>query len=201
MILFYFYFFIAMVAISCYYNHYNRDPINFTFIKYETYIKVILNDRSIIITIEQLVSNYYLFQIYILSLLCTEDTETIGIENGNIYGVFTQWYWKNLYFTNYFSLTELYKSNTARPKNPFKSQEPKRISSCKKIKKFTILFDSYLRKMKDPIILMDEFYLNEFKDIKESINKCIKYEMKINILSGIFHKYGRDIYSSIKNKL
>jgi hypothetical protein len=167
-----------MVTISCYYNHYNRDPINFTFIKYEKYIKIILNDRSIIITIEQLVTNYYLFQIYILSLLCTEDTEIFSIRYGK-YGIYSQWYWKNLYFTNYYNFTELYKQ-----KNPLFSQEPKRISGNKKIKKFSKLFDSYLSKIKDPIVLINEYYLSESIDLIEEINK-----------------YGKDIYSSIKNYL
>ena len=186
-----------MVSISCYYNHYNRDPVNFTFIKYEKYVKVIINETAIIITIEQLANNTKLFQIYILSLLCTEDTSMVGKIYGK-YVAYSQWYWKNLYFTSYYNLTELYKSNINRPKNPLISQEPKRISSGKKIRKFTKVFDSYLSKIKDPIVLINEYYLIESTDLTESINKYIQYEAKINILSRIFHKYGRDIYSSIK---
>lgn len=66
-----------MVCISCFYIHYNRHPINFTFIRFTNFIKVILNKRSIILTNERLASNIELFQIYKLSLLCTKDSSTI----------------------------------------------------------------------------------------------------------------------------
>jgi hypothetical protein len=192
-----FLFFIIMVTISCYYNHYNRAPFNFTFIKYEKYIKVILNDRAIIITVEELVLNYQLFQIYILSLLCTENTERICSIYGKN-GIYTKWFWKNLYFSKYYAFTEFYKSGI---NNPFKSQEPKRMSSNKKIRKFYKLYDSFSYKIHDPIVFIEEYYLHESIELKANINKYIKYEMKIIILSGILHKYGKDIYSSIKNYL
>jgi hypothetical protein len=65
-----------------------------------------------------------------------------------------------------------------KQKNPLFSQEPKRISGNKKIKKFSKLFDSYLSKIKDPIVLINEFYLSESIDLIEEINK---YETKINM--------------------
>ena len=43
-----------MVAINYFYKHFNRSPINFTFIQFEQYVKVIL------------------------SLLCTEDTSVVS---------------------------------------------------------------------------------------------------------------------------
>lgn len=178
-----------MVTISCYYNHYSKDPINFTFIKYEKYIKVILNYRHIIITINELVKDDKLFQIYILSLLCTECTDMIAFIYGK-YRILTQRYWKNLYFTNYYKLIELSKS-----KNPLNTKEPNRISSGKKIRKFNKLFNSYLYKINDPIQLIEEYYLIESIKFK----KYIKYEVKIYILSCIIHNYGRDIYNLIKN--
>ena len=66
-----------MVNISSFYCHYKTDPIKFTFMQYENYIKVLLNKRQIILTNMQLVSNPELFQFFKLSLLCTENTSRI----------------------------------------------------------------------------------------------------------------------------
>ena len=96
-----------MVAISCFYKHFNRSPINFTFIQFEQYVKVILNDRIVILTKKQLVSNAKLVQMFILSLLCTEDTSVVSsqIVYGKIkWGIYTQWYWKNIEFTDYYEI-------------------------------------------------------------------------------------------------
>lgn len=88
-----------MTSISCLYIHYNRIPINFVFVKYENFIKIMLNDKSVVMTIKDMISYRELFQIYIMSLILTEDTLTIErsrIEGKYIYGVSTIKYLKNL---------------------------------------------------------------------------------------------------------
>ena len=130
-----------MVFISCFYVHYNRHQVNFTFVRFEKFVKVILNSRSIIFTNEQLVSSIKLFQIYKLSLLCTEDTSTIQVEREciirdrivNIYGVSTKKNWKLMRFTNDYDFIPLEKSFI---KNPLNMKEPKRATSMKKVRKF-----------------------------------------------------------------
>lgn len=106
-----------MSEISCFYNHQDIEPIIFIFIKYDKYFKILLNNRSIILTYQQLIYNNNLFQIYILSLLCTADTsffDTHIIDNDfsktnekfiNIYDTiitasYIQKNYKDLYFTN-----------------------------------------------------------------------------------------------------
>lgn len=84
-----------MVEISCFYNHFNTEPISIIFIKFERFIQVILNNKAIIISNMQLVSNNRLFQLFKLSLLCTEDTSYIlsyYINDNLVHGISTQWY-------------------------------------------------------------------------------------------------------------
>lgn len=195
-----------MVYISCFYNHYNQDPVKYTFIQYEKYVKVILNLRSVILTNEQLVSNPYLFQIFKLSLLCTENSSIISqklIDDVKyVYGVKTQMYWKNLHFTTYYEIIDIEKSNWKSPKNPLNTQEPNRNSGEKKIRKFMKLVNSYNRKIKDPNDLIREFYetygldeLHEYFGIYIEYNK---HNPKIIGLSSIMHNYGRDVYNCVK---
>lgn len=187
-----------MVSISCFYNHYNRDPINITFIKYNNYFKVIINHISIIITTEMLIFNEKLFQMYILSLLCTEDTSIINYKN-NKYGVNTLKYWKHISFKNNYYFIELFFNK----KNPLNTIEPKRASSSKKIKKFQKLFNKYMttKMIKNPIELLIEYYELHTDDIIDNI-ECIKeYEDKIKMCALLLHEFGYDIYSSIEKHL
>lgn len=188
-----------MVSISCFYNHFYGTPINITFIQFEKYFKVILNDRIIILSNKKFLSNKILFQYYIISILCTLDTSKIDINfrqfiNKNIYGVYTQQYWKNLYFTNYYDFIELSKSNKKKPKNPLNMMEPKRQSSSKKIKKFEKLFDSNMKFVKNPIELFIELYENKTDDIIKYVKD---YEKYITILQ----MHDSDIYSIIEQYL
>ena len=67
-----------MVAISCYfYKNYNYESINCIFITYINYVKIILNEKSIILSKIQLKSNLKLFQMYMLSLFYTKDTSSV----------------------------------------------------------------------------------------------------------------------------
>ena len=103
-----------MVEISCFYIHYNCIPINFTFIKYEKFIKIILQKRDIIIRFENLKNHQLLFNFYILSLLCTKNTSKIDYIPdfyGNIvYGISTEKIWKYLYFNGRYGLITLEKN-------------------------------------------------------------------------------------------
>jgi hypothetical protein len=189
-------------SISCYYLHYNRQPYNFTFIKFEKFVKVILNTRAVVMTIKQLVENAKLFKIYQLSLLLTNDTEQIftsvdEFSGDVIYGVMTVWYWKYLRLSGFEEFTALEKS---RYKNPFKSCEPKRESSRKKYNKFLKLFNSedVVNKMKDPDVVVLEFFQKESADIYDYFRRYIEHEKKIEMLSVIMHNYGRDIYKCVK---
>lgn len=191
-----------MPSISCFYTHYNTDPINFIFVKYENFIKIFLNEKSIIMSIQHLISNHELFKIYLISLLLTEDTSKISIDIENYrnkYGVSTISYWKNISLTSEYNIIFLEKSPH---KNPLNSVEPKRSTSFKKINKFMRKFNKYY----------DEEYIASFGDILNEyyslntidiiyyirgIRQLVEYEKKIEILSAIKHNYGWDIYSNI----
>ena len=188
-------------SISCYYMHYNRQPYNFTFIKFEKFVKVILNARAVVMTFKQLVENARLFKIYQLSLLLTNDTTQISTSVDDfgdvIYGVVTEWYWKRLRISGFEEFTVLEKS---RYKNPLKSCEPKRESSRKKYNKFLKLFNSedVVNKMKDPDDVVLEFFQKESGEIYDYFRRYIEHEKKIEMLSVIMHNYGRDVYGYVR---
>jgi hypothetical protein len=189
-------------SISCFYVHYNRDPQNFTFIKFEKFVKVILNAKAVIMTIEQLVKNVELFKIFILSLLLTKDTSQISssvnsINGKTFYGVVTERYWKNLRFTQNDKLILLEKSAT---RNPLNASEPKRASSRKKLNKFHTMFDRVLesRLIKEPEVYIDEFLNNEVTEIFDYFTRYIEHERKVEMLSVILHNYGRDVYGYVR---
>lgn len=187
-----------MVSISCFYNHYNRTPYNFTFIQFDKYVKVIINYRAIILTYDMLISNKKLFEFFILSLLCTKDTETISIID-NKYGVITQHYWKHLRFTDYYEYEILSKSYHRSPLN---AKEPTRISSSKKIKKFNKLFNTYMSdRIDNPVKLIEEYISLEIGEYIDYFNRFNSYNSKITALSMVLHNYGTDIYSCIADYL
>jgi len=193
-----------MPEISCFYstNCLFEDSININiiFIKYSKYFRVIINDKSISITIDQLLSSDELIQVYILSLLLTENTDKISVQRKNnkiVYGVSTNIYSKG--FSKYrFVMVE-----KLPHKNPLNAQEPKRSTGPKKLRKVMRMFynmhegELFL----DPIVLFNAYYTNEtnklFIDIKNEIEK----NKRIEILTNILHCYGRDIYSSIRKYL
>jgi len=188
-------------SISCFYVHYNRFPCNFTFIKFENFVKVILNSRAVVMTNKQLVENVKLFKIFKLSLLLTEDTSQISstVNNSNgkkMYGVWSKWYWKNLRLTNEYELTLMEKFIYA---NPLNLREPKRTSSNKKLNKFLKLFDSINEsdKVKEPEVIVSEYFQNESTEVYDYFRRYIEYNRKIEMLSVVLHNYGRDVYSAV----
>ena len=189
-----------MVEISCYYVHYNREPINITFIRYKKFMKIILQNRKIIIAIENLKTNKLLFNLYILSLLCTEDTSKINLEfdfNGNdVYCVSTHKSWKYLYFVKIgYDLIELEKNSR---KNPLLSQEPKRETSIKKINKLLNMLYNYFNTyhIENPLDTINKYLKHLIKDTQ--IQEIIKYEQMIYNLCCI-KNFNNDIYMNIMN--
>lgn len=198
-------FYLVMVEISCYYNHYNRDPLHFIFIKYEKFMKIVFQKRSIIIAIENFKDYQLLFDIYILSLLCTEDTSKIDstyneVYGRVVYGVSTEKRWKDIEFYGKFGIIPLDKNYF---KNPFLSLEPKRESSIKKQNKLLKMlngydnrdyFDSRLTLIKlYQEILIDRTGIQKYIDYE---NKIIQYEKKIYLLCCV-RSFSKDIYMNV----
>jgi hypothetical protein len=170
------------------------------FVRYDEYFRVIINDKSICITINQLMSSDELFQVYILSLLLTEDTSKISIKRKNnkiVYGVSTNLYSKG--FSNYkFVMIE------KNPyKNPFNMKEPKRSTGPKKLRKVMRMFYTMheYEHFLDPIVLFNEYYKNETEKLSEFVKNETEKNKRIEILCNIIHNYGRDVYSSIRKYL
>ena len=197
-----------MVSVSCFYCHYNRESVNFTFIQFKNFVKVCLNKRAVILTNKQLVLNPELFQIFKLSLLCTNDVSMVyskpldlSYGNKDIYGTLTKMYWKNLRFTKHYEFIEFEKSNLKSPKNPFNAEEPKRSTSEKKIRKFMKLLNSFNDKVKPANEFIREFLdLNDYDLLIEYFRNYIIHNQcnpQITILSQIYHNYGIDVYRSI----
>lgn len=190
-----------MVSVSCFYIYYTLRPINFTFITYDNYIRVILNDKSIILANEQLASNKILFQFYILSLLCTKDTSKVDKDYNKryksiVYSISTRKYWKCMYYTND------YENIRILPKNPFNGQEPKRHSSSKKYRKFMKQLNTFVTVLRlNPINCIVDYYEMESIEFAEYFRKYINYNKKIYLLSMILHNYGHDVYTTIKNHM
>ena len=189
-----------MVTISCFYNHFNSISVNIIFIQFEKFVKVILNNRIVILTNKELISNIKLFQLFKLSLLCTEDTSRINqTAYGFIQSISTQQYWKKSYFCQYYNIAVIKKQ---QHRNPLLAQEPNRSSSSKKIRKFEKLFSIYITyKIKDPNELLNEYLQLELAELNNYFTKYIEYNKnnaKIQLLSSILHNYGRDVYSSVR---
>ena len=189
-----------MPSISCFsYRLWDRIPYNFIFIKFEKFVKVIINSRVVIFRNDELASHQRLFQIFTLSLLLTEDASivsTVMDKNKVKYGVSTLRHWKKSRIANYYGFVELDKSNT---RNPLNAMEPKRASSDKKMRKFFKLFNCfYFNEMiKDPLIIFEEFFAREGNEVFDYFERYIHHECRVNILSAILHNYGHDVYSSV----
>jgi hypothetical protein len=128
-----------MVEVSCFYIYYEIEPVNFTFIKYEKFIQIILQDRRMVIAIEKLKNYKMLFQFYTLSLLTSQDIKKVS-RIGNTYGVYTRQQWKDCFIFSDYKFSKFEKGFL---KNPLLSQEPKRETSFKKQKKLFKVIDNY----------------------------------------------------------
>ena len=187
-----------MVEISCYYIHYNRNPINFTFVKYEKFMKIIFQQRVISIALENLQNDEVLYGFYILSLLCTEDTSKINYtwneRNGKrVYSVSTEKTWKNIDFYGRYDFITLEKNCF---KNPLLSREPTKETSLKKQNKLLKLMyntyeNGYFINPYDLINIYQEILLE-----RTNMRQVIEYEKNISILCCI-RGFSRDIYANI----
>ena len=210
-----------MVAISCYfYKNYNYESINCIFITYINYVKIILNEKSIILSKIQLKSNLKLFQMYMLSLFYTKDTSSVEMvgeklkinKNRCIYNIYTKVIWKHIGLNSYYepvTIEEYYHNlndptyKIAEPKytrNPLNTQEPKRVSSDKKIKKFikhlnNITYLKYYTNNIEMMVKADYYY--ELNEISDYIQSYIDYNIQIYILAMFYNTHGVDICNSI----
>ena len=144
--------------ISCFYIYYNHQtPVNITFIKYNKYFKILfLNKKPIILLFKEFMQIPRLFEWYILSLMTTKEINKVYYNDDNKkYGIYSQMNWRRYYFKDDYEL--IYLENHSN-KNPLKSQEPKRQSSIKKIKKFVKAYNYYLNinYLEKPFELLDE---------------------------------------------
>lgn len=128
-----------MVGISSFYTVFNKIIHNFIFITYKSFIKIIYNKKSVIISFNNFIKNKNLFQIYFLSLICTKNTNEVETNiylTGDIqyteyvYGTYAKQY--NSTYNN-FDMDYIFNPLTKNYlKNPLKSSEPKRETSMKK---------------------------------------------------------------------
>jgi hypothetical protein len=192
-----------MPTISCYYYN-KRGPYSFTFIQFENFVKVVLNRRIIILTNEQLATNSKLFEIFVMSLLFTEDTsvastmyddDMIGESDFNWYGVSTHVYEKNISQMNY-RFISLYKS---RFRNPLIAKEPTRATGQKKVRKFMKLFhEIYNNQMtKKPPAIINDFFQQQMADTIDYLKRYIEHERKITMLSVVLNKCGSDVCANV----
>ena len=188
-----------MTEISCFFSSHSRRPSNFTFIKYQQFMKISLCDKSIIIRIENLKRNQTLFEFYILSLLCTEDPKLIRSSNAlngaKIFGVSTERLRNRFIFTGEYDFIMLEKRSF---KNPLLSQEPKRETSIRKINKFLDMMDDVYDMRINPFHTIS-LYKNQLI-LDTDIIRIIEYEKRINVLCCI-RGFNRDIYLTIKKFL
>jgi hypothetical protein len=150
---------------------------------------------------------------YILSLFYTEDTSRVEIigeklkinKNRCIYNIYARKIWKHLGLNEYYesiTIKEDYYRNSndpfdkiAQPKytrNPFNTQEPKRTSSDKKIKKFIkhlndVTFLKYDTNNFE--MMLNECYLNELKDINEYYSYYSAYDSYCYVYYSYFYHY------------
>ena len=190
-----------MVEVSCFYIHYNRDPLNFTFIKYEKFMKIIFQKRIIIIALENFKNYQLLFDLYILSLLCTEDSSKIdyiynSLDGKVVYCVSTEKMGKNIGFYGENDIIPLEKNSF---KNPLLSQETKKESSLKKQNKLLkMLYNYYYRDyFKCPLTLI-EMYQEILVDRTgiDKILKVLETEKRIYLLCCI-RGFSKDIYANV----
>jgi hypothetical protein len=147
------------------------------------------DNRYYINTLDIMYNRHYIDNRYII-----EDAA-----NTPIYGIYTQKCWKSRSIAMYYEFVKLYDTNFKKRRNPLKSCEPKRSSSCKKIRKFMKLFDISIDEyIKDPLYLFYLFNKVEQDYLTDYFTKYINQEYKVELLTSILHTYGRDIYNSIK---
>ena len=194
-------------SISCFYYDFNPELYYFTFIKYEKFIFIYLNMKSVILTIKQLVSNIRLFQIYKLSLLLTKDADKIDTSNIYIYkssdGTYQPVYgtWIRRYYKNFTRMNNYeYVPFLDLPmENPMEVGEPPKRSKDNKIQKFFKFFNELFinHKIQEPDEMINNYLKAETNELFDYFQRYIKHEKKIEMLAVIIHNYGRDVYDCV----
>ena len=165
------------MTITCFYNQVNGVSVNIVFINYRKFIKIIFQEKMIVMARKNLKNHQLLFQHYVLSCHCTEDAE-IARDDSGLYGVRTREFRKYLDLSRDYVFIPIEKHNL---RNPFYSQKPYRASSVKKQFKFLrMMYRSY-----DKGLLRDtNNYVDEYLSSK-NFDKIIHYEKRIKILNEI----------------
>ena len=195
-------------SVSCFYNHFSHEPFNFTFIKYEKFIIVNMNEKSVVLTIRQLVSNVRLFQLYKLSLLLTKDVNNVETSKKEAYyasdghciygyGTWSRLYWKQLYLREDYEFIAFINSPTT---NPMERKAPLKKSNRNKIARFFRKFNNLYNdeRLKEPNEIIREYFQSETSELFDYFQKYIKHEKKVEMLSVILHNYGHNVYSCVK---
>jgi len=189
--------------ISCFYIHYNRNPRQISFIKFDNYFSVYLFNRHkpVIISNETLLLIPYLFQYYILSLLVTEKYEPFitkdEYDGTSLLMLRLRTLWKGWDFN------EGYDYVYCNVKNLLKKSQPKRQSSDKKIRKFIKMFNREFE-IFNSIGLIKKLIYSDIEYEKTKIdNIIIKYHKDdmISLLTAIKKLLGKDIYEIIRYHL
>ena len=189
-----------MTTVSCfYYRLWRRQQFNFTFIKFEKFVKIILDRKVVILTNKELVSNPELFKIFLLSLLLTENTSKVdSVINNNkiIYGITSFQYLNSSQPKLEMRFNEFEKSKN---KNPLNARAPIRTSSDKKIRKFFKSFDKFYDNdmIIEPKYVIEDYLDDQAIEVVNYFNKYIEHECMVLMLSSIFHNFGQDVYASV----
>jgi len=138
-------------------------------------MKIILQDKEVVVAIENLKNCEMLFNFYILSLLCVqEDCTSKNYDSYVFHGISSSERHEN---DNYsYRDYHLVEFENDWMKNPFLSQEPKRESSVKKINKLLkIIYNFYESGEIDHPLDMIEIIQSLLIDT-EYFDKFVKYE-------------------------
>lgn len=139
-----------MVQVTCYYLKNSVRPeedISLIFIRYDKFFKIMLNNKSIIISIENLIYDLHLYGYYILSVILTENPSNNYNRLSVLFDVNMK-YFSDGYYEVFLN------------KNPWRSREPIRNTSTKKIKKFLKNLFTYLPTA--PTQIIDDYIRQEF---------------------------------------
>jgi hypothetical protein len=195
-------------TISCFNYHWFDNSFKFIFIEFDNFFKVIVNNKMIVLTKQELTSNSRLFQVYLISLLLTEDTKNIvsfTLDKSYIYGIRSRWYVKTLdRFNMVLKDTENFTMiSKLSNRNPLNASSPKRSSGAKKIRKVMKLINKFYAdyNITDLSFIVTIFYRNETQLLVDYFERYIAHEKKIEMLSVILHNYGRDVYSAVNKFL
>ena len=195
------------LSMSCFNFQKFLNSYKFMFIEFDDFFKVIINKKMVVLTKQELTSNSRLFQIYLISLLLTEDIITVKkimLNNSYIYGINSRWYSDNINIE--MDLEERVKftiMTKISKKNPLNASSPKRSSGPKKIRKFMKLIHNLYRSnnITDLSFIVTIFFRNETQLLFDYFERYIAHEKKIEMLSVILHNYGRDVYGVVNKFL